>query len=98
MSQYNSQQYVPEYERYGDYNDDGYNKQVYSNQSQKPTQNVKYRLKTFDDENDSADRSLDDNDSNGGSEHKHVRRGPKLIKFKQKKPDERLPLSQLKQE
>lgn len=53
---------------------------------------AKYRLKTFDDEIES-DNSFDENASGD-----NVRRGPKLIKFKQKKPSERLALSQLKSE
>ena len=44
-------------------------------------------MKTFD----------DDSDQSSGGETQ-ARRGPKIIKFKQKKPSERLALSQLKSE
>lgn len=65
----------------------------YSTQYPKrPSNGIKYRLKTFDDEIES-DMSFDENASGD-----NVRRGPKLIKFKQKKPSERLALSQLKSE
>ena len=43
-------------------------------------------MKTFDDDSDQS------------SGETHARRGPKIIKFKQKKPSERLALSQLKGE
>lgn len=85
-----SHNHVPDYERYGDYGDE--TGQVYQPMPKKGTHTIKYRLKTFDDEHDS-DVSLDETDSN--TDHQ-VRRGPKLIKFKQKKPSERL--SQLKAE
>ena len=47
----------------------------------------RYPMKTFD----------DDSDQSSGVETQ-ARRGPKIIKFKQKKPSERLALSQLKSE
>lgn len=46
---------------------------------EKNTPNIKYRLKTFDDDVDS-DISFDDNNSN--PDQNNSRRGPKLIKFK----------------
>ena len=79
--------------KYGDYGDeDGYQQME---KREKNTPNIKYRLKTFDDDIDS-DVSLDDNSSN--PDRSNNRRGPKLIKFKQKKPSERLALSQIKSE
>lgn len=57
---------------------------------QKNTPSIKYRLKTFDDDIDS-DLSFDENSSN--PDRNNTRKGPKLIKFKQKKPSERLALS-----
>lgn len=81
---FNSQHYNPEYENYGYYN---------SQYPKKTSNGIKYRLKTFDDEIES-DISFDENNASGDN----VRRGPKLIKFKQKKPSERLALSQLKSE
>jgi hypothetical protein len=63
--------------KYGDYGDEeGYQQME---KHVKNTPNIKYRLKTFDDDIDS-DISLDDNNSN--PDRSNNRRGPKLIKFK----------------
>jgi hypothetical protein len=75
---------VPEYDRYGDFGDE----KVYQPIPKKGN-SIQYRLKTFDDEQDS-EASQEDMDP-------QKRRGPKLIKFKQKKPSERL-ANQLKSE
>ena len=78
----------PEYMKYDEYGDeDGYQQMQ---KRQKNTPSIRYRLKTFDDDIDS-DISVDDNNSN--PEERDNRRGPKLIRFKQKKPSERLALS-----
>ena len=80
--------------RYGDYGDE---EQYGQREEQKNTPNIKYRLKTFDDDQDS-DNSFDANSQKSGRNYNQTRRGPKLIKFKQKKPSERLALSQIKSE
>lgn len=75
---------VPEYERFGDFEEETYSgDQVMPQQKKQPQHKIKYRLKTFDDDQDS-DASQENNTGESG------RRGPKLIKFKQKKPSERL--------
>jgi starvation-inducible outer membrane lipoprotein len=58
-------------------------------------------VKSFDDEESASEKSksYDDLLSNPDSQsQRQERRGPKIIKFKQKKPSERLALSQLKSE
>ena len=82
-SEHSMDKYAHEYERYGDYEDEVHTKQ--------PMKNIKYQLKTFDDDQES-DFSYHSNESKELRE----RRGPKIIKFKQKKPSERLANSQLK--
>lgn len=42
--------YAPEYERYGDHNEDPYSRSRYSQQPKRAPQRIKYRQKTFDDE------------------------------------------------
>ena len=74
---------VPEYDRFQDPDSESMD-EIHQ---KKPPSNIKYRLKTFDDE-------LDSDQSQG----EHARRGPKLIKFKQKKQSDRINMSHLKGE
>lgn len=85
---------MPEYLRYGD---DDYSQQ-YPKARGKNTPNATYRIKTFDDEEESENSFDELREGEDRSGHTHARKGPKLIKFKQKKPSERLALSQIKSE
>jgi hypothetical protein len=51
--------FAPEYERYGDHNEDPQSQSSYSQQQKRPQQRIKYRHKTFDDEVES-DGSFED--------------------------------------
>jgi len=75
-SEQSHDQFTPEYERYGDF-------ETQEPAVKKPTRSIKYRVKTFNDEQNSDEISMDESDEVN-------RRGPKLIKFKQKKPSERM--------
>lgn len=83
-SEHSNENYIPEYMRFEEFDEE-------ETFAPKPIKPVHYMQRTFDDDSNSS--SQDNDTSNLGG---HQRRGPKIIKFKQKKHSERLAMSQLK--
>lgn len=82
-SEHSNENLIPEYLRYDEFDEE-------ETFAPKPIKPVTYTQKTFDDDSNTMS-SFEDDPSNG--ENYSQRRGPKIIKFKQKKHSERLAMS-----